>query len=265
MDEPKLPEPGDLLAEKSLWAIWSCLRKSIKENWFNKAFLLGWLVIVSVHAWFATTPRSDLLSQCRSLLDAGIGFGSSILGFLIAGFTIFATMSRPEMLLRLASTTHKESGLSWLKYTYFGLVEVFITYLVFVISFFVLRVLTVPGGGSSALIHQLPGGDGTSDVLAKILFAVIACAWMWTLLKLKSFVFNIYHVVMAGIAWDVWSKKAKQEASEDEGIHAVIDGERVRILEMKVLDNSRTEFKVMLESSGEVKVFIAPPATVTQE
>lgn len=206
MEEPNLPQPRDLLAEQSLWDIWKCLRKALKENWFNKVFLVGWLIVVSLHAGFARTPRADLLGQCRSMLDTGIGFGSSILGFLIAGFTIFATMSRPAMLLRMASTPHEKSGLSWLKYTYFGLVEVFINYLVFVISFFVLRVLTVPGGGSSVLIHRLPGGDETSNVLAKILFAVIACAWMWTLLKLKSFVFNIYHVVMAGIAWDVHEK-----------------------------------------------------------
>ena len=203
MAEIKLPEPRDLLKEKSLWDIWKSLRNALKESPFNKAFLLGWLILVSLHAGFAVTPRSELLNQCRSLLDLGIGFGSSILGFLIAGFTIFATMSRKSMLLRMASTTHKGSGLSWLKYTYIGLVEVFITYLAFVISFFVLRVLTMSGGGASVLVHQLPGSETPGNALARILFCVIACAWMWTLLKLKSFVFNIYHVVMAGIAWDV--------------------------------------------------------------
>lgn len=218
MDEPRLPEPRDLLTEKSLWDIWIALRKALKENPFNWIFLLGWLIVVVVHAGYATTPRSELLIQSRSLLDAGIGFGSSILGFLIAGFTIFATMSRPAMLLRMASTPHAKSGLSWLKYTYFGLVEVFITYLAFVICFFILRVLTVPGGGSSFLIRQLPGGEETTTIFAKILFCLIACTWMWTLLKLKSFVFNIYHVVMAGIAWDVKESSPPDATDHEEAV-----------------------------------------------
>jgi hypothetical protein len=232
MDDIKLPEPRDLLTEKSLWDVWIGLRRALKENLFNKVFLLGWLVVVSIHAWFATTPRTDLLSQCRSLLDAGIGFGSSILGFLIASFTIFATMSRPAMLLRMASTLHEKSGLSWLKYTYFGLVEVLITYLAFVVSCFVLRVLTLPRGGVIALVYQMPGGEATRDVLAKTLLCIIACAWMWTLLKLKSFVFNIYHVVMAGIAWDVWEKN-RQQAQGDEQTECdpiVIDGQAGHIV-----------------------------------
>jgi len=223
MNRQNYPDFKELLAEKSLWDIWIKLRRSIQESRFNKGFILMWAVFVGVHVGFSTLHRSELLTQSRQLIESGLSFGASILGFLIAGFTIFATMNRPEMLLAMASMPHKKSGLTWLKYAYFSLVEVFITYLVFVVAFFMARILIIQGGGMSALLNLTGISDVSKDWLARILFWLLASTWMWTLLKLKSFVFNIYNVVVTGIAWDAAQREVPEHGAsgtDEEGDHA---------------------------------------------
>jgi hypothetical protein len=43
----------------------------------------------------------------------------------------------------------------------------------------------------------------------------------------------------------------------------VINGQSAQLVEMKALDPTRTQYKVILDSTGELKSFVSPPATVT--
>lgn len=42
----------------------------------------------------------------------------------------------------------------------------------------------------------------------------------------------------------------------------VINGQSAQLIERKALDATRTQYRVILDSTGEVKSFISPPATV---
>ena len=43
----------------------------------------------------------------------------------------------------------------------------------------------------------------------------------------------------------------------------MINGQPAQLVEQTVLDNTRTQYKVILDSTGELKSFVSPPATVT--
>lgn len=43
----------------------------------------------------------------------------------------------------------------------------------------------------------------------------------------------------------------------------MINGQPAQLVERTVLDNTRTQYKVILDSTGELKSFVSPPATVT--
>ena len=42
----------------------------------------------------------------------------------------------------------------------------------------------------------------------------------------------------------------------------VINGQSAQLVEKKALDTTRTQYKVILDSTGELKSFVSPPATV---
>lgn len=42
----------------------------------------------------------------------------------------------------------------------------------------------------------------------------------------------------------------------------VVNGQSAQLVEMKALDPARTQYKVFLDSTGELKSFVSPPATV---
>lgn len=65
----------------------------------------------------------------------GFSFSINTLGFLIAGFTIFATISKPRMMLAMMGHTNKETGLPTLKYNFFAFMQVFIAYIVFALVY----------------------------------------------------------------------------------------------------------------------------------
>jgi hypothetical protein len=45
----------------------------------------------------------------------------------------------------------------------------------------------------------------------------------------------------------------------------MINGQPAQLVEKKVLDSTRTQYKVILDSTGELKSYISPPATVSDE
>lgn len=44
----------------------------------------------------------------------------------------------------------------------------------------------------------------------------------------------------------------------------MINGRPAQLVEMKALDTTRTQYKVILDSTGELKSFVSPPAAISQ-
>ncbi|WP_420347213.1 hypothetical protein [Pelagibius sp.] len=198
---------SDLFDEKSLWAVfWRS--PGFKDARFNMwvtivafALLIGFVFWDRSQDGTSTASSFNYTDTIRSWASLGFGFAVTILGFLLAGFTIFATITKPELFVALAKETHPRSGLSLLKYAFFTFLNVFSHYLSFLALTLVILLLGDRGGPLSAvgncLASQFP------EILHAIkqgLFVLIGGWFAVLVLKLKSIIWNIYQIVLLSIA-----------------------------------------------------------------
>jgi hypothetical protein len=88
---------------------------------------LAWAVFILVTVGFAANayydlpvaPYASLITGVRAIADLGFTFTTSILGFLIAGFAIFASITKPNVFILLARLDHPKGGISRLQFIFF--------------------------------------------------------------------------------------------------------------------------------------------------
>lgn len=192
---------SDLTKEKSLWDIYKLSRKIYpgKLQFFIIFFVA---LMLFINAFLFDTDLSNIISDTR--LWAGMGFNFSIttLGFLIAGFTIFSTLSKPRMMLAMMDHINEETGLPTLKYNFFTFMKVFITYIIFSLLYLLVILIGQEGGFVSQLIKMIPDSLCLKVIVVKLAYIVIGASFVHLLLLLKSFIFNIYAIVMNFLRWE---------------------------------------------------------------
>jgi hypothetical protein len=194
--------PSDLTTEKSLLAIRLAARK-IPTSTFNQWVVGLTAVLIGGYSLLPASTAAILAAKTREIADMGFGFATSILGFLIAGFTVFATITKEELFKRMAVFEEPKSRLSYLKYNFFAFMKVFIDYLSFCGLCVFIKLAAFPDGPISTVVGYLPGSDLTKLWLARIGFILITATFVYVLLLLKSFVFNTHHVVMTSLRWSM--------------------------------------------------------------
>jgi hypothetical protein len=143
----------------------------------------------------------ELAVLVRGWASVGLGFAATILGFPIAGFTIFSTLTAPELLAQMAVLIEKKSGLTYLKYNFFVFFETFGWYVGFAGLCVIVLVFGAGGGPISLLTHSLPANleNGVRQIIVRVTVLVVSVWFVQLCLELESFVFNIYHVVMTSV------------------------------------------------------------------
>lgn len=200
-------QPKELLEEKSLWQIYCLSRKLRAPSRFNDYATL--LAFLSLAAYVGITPESthDLAEKAREIASDGLVYATTILGFLVAGFTVFATVTKPDLFVYMAGKRHKQSGLPWVKYNFFKFMEVFFVYVVFAGMCLGARLFAKSNGPLDMLLKHMADPAFTKLCLVKIGFVLLASLFIYTLLMLKTFIFNVYHVVMTSIRWEMEKPK----------------------------------------------------------
>lgn len=203
--------PGlELHDEKNLWSIYRKCVVHLPHSRFNGTMIL---LVISVLIWDTLASPQHFVSRiilARQLGELGLGYGSTILGFLIAGFTIFATLSKPELFRKMASVAYGKTGFSHLKANLFAFVEVFVIYTVFLVSCLLVKIFCGVGGMLPTLVEysvQNPcfGFYLEKARVANFGFILISSFSIYCLLALKSFIYNTYHAVATSIAWSFQS------------------------------------------------------------
>lgn len=207
----------DLLREKSLWAIF---RQSWRIPFSRTNLFVGVGVGVAVYccsSFIGNVRAGSVADTLHSLATVGFSTSIGLLGFLLAGFAFFATVSDRLMFCRMAEVKHAGSGLSYLKYNFFGFMRVFCEYLVF--AFACLLAVYVAEQGSPLrkyLSNVLTECDQCRLHSAAIALGVFSGAFVYLLMQLKSFIFNVYHVVMTSIRWSLEDRYDQEtENTED--------------------------------------------------
>ena len=209
-DEAFIFDPADLTKERSLWQIWLQIRR-IPESKFNQRST--GIVFLLLLAYAAATPESTsvLADRTRGLCDFGFNFAGSVLGFLIAGFTIFATMSRPGLFLEMAKRRNKKTRLSYLKTHFFNFMKTFCVFFFFVCVCLLVKIFAAPGGAASVLLsHMATASELIKRYLAKTGIVSISTMFFYLVILLQSFIYNVYSAIMTSLRWEA------EFASEDE-------------------------------------------------
>lgn len=192
---------SELTSEKSLWDVYLLTRR-IKPSLIHITILLLTTVALSLNALIAADQTAILLKNTRDWASSGFNFSITTLGFLIAGFTIFVTVAKPDMLLAMMDHKDPETKLPTLKANLAKFMHVFIVYIVFSGLYLSITLLGQGGGIVSWLIQKAPDPLLLKNTLIFITYVYVGSSFAYLLLTLKSFIFNIYTIVMNFLRWE---------------------------------------------------------------
>lgn len=191
----------DLTSEKSLWDVY-LLSRRIPPSMSQVIFVLFTMSALGVNAFLLIEDESVLLHDVRKWAEFGMSISITTLGFLIAGFTIFATLSKPEMMLAMMDHTNQKVDLPTLKYNFFTFMKVFVAYIFIAIAYLMIMLFGQVDGLFSNLVKIISNGDCTKIILIKVSYVLVGGSFVYLLLLLKSFVFNIYATIMNFLRWE---------------------------------------------------------------
>lgn len=189
-----------LTEEKSLWAIYRKSR-TIQFNKFNVWTTTLVAALTTIQYCLLDSSIQIKLQLVRDFSSVAMGIAVSVLGFILAGFTIFATISQPEMLVAMSKHRHESSGLSYLKNNFFIFMRVFIYYLTYTVACLIITIFGIKGG----LIHKItslsPISCQIEEWLVGFSYVFLYGGLFFLMMQLKSFIYNVYHSVMTAIRW----------------------------------------------------------------
>jgi len=160
-------------------------------------------------------PASSVILTIRSIGEVGLTITTQLLGFLIAGFAIFASITKPELFISLAKLPHREGNITRLQFIFFNFMFAFIHFILFLAASVFVKTLLPSGGPLSGLLqwfaHKYPVSLST---MAGLLLCVLAAWLVFILMLLKSFIWNIYQSILFVIAAEaVLQENAAQDAN----------------------------------------------------
>jgi hypothetical protein len=208
-------DPAELTQEKNLYQVFLGSRK-LHSSRLNQivtgvaCLVFGCLFLVCWQGGIAS--RHEFGKAVIDIARFGFSFTLSMLGFLLAGFTVFATLGKIDLLMMMAKTPYNGQGeLSYLKYTFFMFMRVMIFYFLGACCF---AVVALVGPFASRCLSRV--AEVTSGwVIAGIIFTFMGSLVFYLLSILQSFIFNIYHMLMTSIRWEFEkpTKKTEQASS----------------------------------------------------
>lgn len=194
-----------LTQEKSLVQIYKVARQVA----FSKANVIASICIflfvvlllgVNAYTGMHVATISSLQRSIYSAADTGFAFSSTILGFLISGFAIFAGISKPEVLILLAKTSYKDPKISELQFIFFNFILVFIHYILFMCASALVKITS---GDAGPLLRGLDMivdyNHALGCSITSVLFALLLSWLAFAALLLKSFIWNLYQSVLITI------------------------------------------------------------------
>lgn len=203
----------ELFREKNFRDVYWRARKfasSPKDTW-TTFLVFALLVTVNLAWWLLATsadPAVSLIETVRLWAEAGTVFATSILGFLLAGFAIFASVTKADLFIALAQISYKDTSISRLKYLFFNFLMVFIHYLAFLSLCLLIHLLFATSSPATRLLGLATQSvEPTRFVIAAIGLTVIGTWFAAALLMLKTFIWNLYQSVLLAIATEEQLRK----------------------------------------------------------
>jgi hypothetical protein len=214
------PSPADLTREKTLFGLWRTSFR-FRQRPFNFIITATVAVLLMRYCSLVWDQPQTILAALRKMEGTGLAFATSILGFLVAGFTVFVTVTRIDMFLEMAKREKPGTGESYLKYNLSAFIVAFVHYVCYIFFCLMCELFMQPGGLASVAIANARSYPSLARVLqvaqpwiVSVLFVAFGTWTMYLVLQLKSFVFNVYQVTTTLVAFE-WTKPQEIGPSAD--------------------------------------------------
>lgn len=141
-------------------------------------------------------------------LEFGAAIVPSILGFLIAGFTVFVTITKPGVFSLMAKKQFENTGQSYLKHNLSAFILAFVHYLAYLSIVFLIKIFIVDNLYISKILILLKNECINYENIIKIIVTSFFISWTWYLIMLlKSFIYNVYQIVVTSVRWELENEK----------------------------------------------------------
>lgn len=160
------------------------------------------VIALSVYFKLDLISVESVKASLDHLNESGIGFSVSILGFLVAGFSIFSTITKPELFIALAKIRYRKNiNFNNFQFIFYNFMYVFYNYVTFLLVCFIFDFLF---GGKSPFVGIQDIISEFSNEIFIILYGGIFClifGWLvYLVMLLRSFIWNMYQAVILIIA-----------------------------------------------------------------
>lgn len=210
----------DVFREKKFSSVLRASFGVVGSPWDAGVFLVALTTGLAVVSWAGyiadyLAPASVTYKILQAWGALALGLASSILGFLIAGFSIFAAMTRKELFWELAKIGTKSRNISDFKFIFFNFLFVFAHYLIYLIFSVVLAFLFVKG--SPVWLVAILAQSNT-DIYVDLICAYIGVLFgsysLYILLLLRSFIWSMYQSLLIAIFADADSDENDQQQGD---------------------------------------------------
>lgn len=200
-------DASNLTQEKTLFSLYR-LSFKFPGSRFNRVVTFGALLAAGLWSWHLRAEPNKLFAQFRKLVELDFTFATSVLGFLVAGFTVFVTVTKLSIFVEMAKREYETTGESYLKYNLNAFMLAFVHYIAFVFVCLCVQIFGQSGGPAAYLLEVLTRLSPENAVpvrgtVAGVLFTFM-CGWtFYVVLLLKSFIYNTYQVVTTLVRWEM--------------------------------------------------------------
>lgn len=214
----------EIFAQKSLWEVYRTSRSALPRPRINTqifrtsvAIVAAFLVSLAIDGGENFTDQ-DAVSFLRFAAAQGTSLAIGILGFLVAGFAIFASVTRAELFITLAKIPYKrdgvETGINRLQFVFFNFINVFTVYIGLLALCLSIVLLFAERSPLLVVASNTISPNSILPVLAVgSITGLLVMSLVNAILKLKSFVWNLYQTVLVTIATE--AELAEIEASSN--------------------------------------------------
>jgi hypothetical protein len=224
---------SDIFRQKSLWQVYSLSRVALPRPVSSQivesfaAFMIGASLVFAPFIGDPPYQSDDALKFLRWSSNQSFTFALGVLGFLIAGFAIFASITKANIFIALACVPYfAYDKINNLQYVFFNFLNVFTVYIGLLIFVLIVQFSTADG---SPILHIFAKSKIHSDNLT--IQTIQACTFFictWTviaILRLKSFIWSLYQTVLFVIAMEDEMNKQAEESSRGRSVLQNLNGD----------------------------------------
>lgn len=173
------------------------------------------IFILSALYLYTTWDKKNSFEIFSSTLDFGASIVPSILGFLIAGFTVFVTITKPGVFSLMAKKEFENTGQSYLKHNLSAFILAFVHYLSYLSMVFIIKVFVIKNPIFSTALSLLKNECIDLKKFIIIIFTATLISWTWYLIMLlKSFIYNVHQIVVTSVRWELDNESTSDNQSK---------------------------------------------------